>query len=43
MVAYLMIGLAVIVEVFGDSMMKLSNGFQRKLPLVGSVTASRSI
>ena len=27
MVAYLMIGLAVIVEVFGDSMMKLSNGF----------------
>ena len=23
-------------EVFGDSMMKLSNGFQRKLPLVGT-------
>ena len=37
MVAYLLIGVAVIAEVFGDSMMKLSNGFQRKLPLVGTV------
>lgn len=26
---------AVIAEVFGDSMMKLSEGFKRKLPLIG--------
>lgn len=31
-----MILVAVVFEVFGDSMMKLSNGFQRKLPLVGT-------
>ena len=31
-----MILVAVAFEVFGDSMMKLSNGFQRKLPLVGT-------
>ena len=37
MVAYALIGIAVVAEVFGDSMMKLSNGFQRKLPLVGTV------
>lgn len=37
MVAYMLIGVAVVAEVFGDSMMKLSNGFQRKLPLVGTV------
>ncbi|MFR3273444.1 MAG: DMT family transporter [Slackia sp.] len=37
MVAYALIGVAVVAEVFGDSMMKLSNGFQRKLPLVGTV------
>lgn len=36
MIPYLMIGIAVIAEVFGDSMMKLSNGFKRKLPLVGT-------
>ncbi|MDO4443761.1 MAG: SMR family transporter [Slackia sp.] len=37
MVAYLLIGVAVVAEVFGDSMMKLSNGFERKLPLLGTV------
>lgn len=37
MVAYALIGIAVVAEVFGDSMMKLSNGFQRKLPLAGTV------
>ena len=31
-----MILVAVVFEVFGDSMMKLSNGFQRKLPLAGT-------
>lgn len=35
MIQYAMIGIAVIFEVFGDCMMKLSNGFQRKLPLIG--------
>lgn len=34
--AYVLILVAVVFEVFGDSMMKLSNGFQRKLPLVGT-------
>lgn len=37
MLAYAMIGMAVVAEVFGDSMMKLSNGFERKLPLVGTL------
>lgn len=37
MLAYAMIGIAVAAEVFGDSMMKLSNGFQRKLPLIGTL------
>lgn len=37
MLAYAMIGAAVVAEVFGDSMMKLSNGFERKLPLVGTL------
>ena len=32
-----MMTIAVAAEVFGDSMMKLSNGFQRKLPLLGTV------
>lgn len=34
--AYVLILVAVVFEVFGDSMMKLSNGFQRKLPLLGT-------
>lgn len=34
--AYALILVAVAFEVFGDSMMKLSNGFQRKLPLAGT-------
>lgn len=36
MQAILFIGLAVVAEVFGDNMMKLSDGFRRKLPLVGT-------
>ncbi|MDH6675626.1 multidrug resistance protein EbrA [Paenibacillus sp. LBL] len=35
--AYLFLGLAIISEVFGSSMMKLSNGFKRKLPTLGLV------
>lgn len=34
--AYIMLFIAVCSEVFGDSMMKLSNGFARKLPLLGT-------
>lgn len=34
---YVLLAIAVIAEVFGDSMMKLSNGFARKLPIVGIV------
>ena len=34
--AYVLILVAVVFEEFGDSMMKLSNGFQRKLPLAGT-------
>ena len=32
---YLVLGIAVIAEVFGDSMMKLSRGFTVKAPIVG--------
>lgn len=34
---YLMLISAVLAEVFADSMMKLSGGFKRKLPIVGVV------
>ncbi|OAX48850.1 DMT family transporter [Paenibacillus sp. AD87] len=37
MVAYFLLGLAIVSEVFGSSMMKLSNGFQKKLPIVGLI------
>ncbi len=37
MMVYIALLIAVGFEVFGDSMMKLSNGFERKLPLVGTV------
>ena len=37
MLAYAALFVAVVFEVFGDFMMKLSNGFQYKLPLVGTV------
>ena len=37
MYPFFMMAIAVAAEVFGDSMMKLSNGFQRKLPLLGTV------
>ena len=37
MIVYMVLLLAVVFEVFGDSMMKLSNGFEHKLPLVGTV------
>ena len=33
---FVLIGLAVVAEVFGDNMMKLSDGFRRKLPLIGT-------
>ncbi len=35
--ALAILGVAVVSEVFGDSMMKLSNGFKRKLPIIGIV------
>ena len=35
--ALALLGVAVLCEVFGDSMMKLSNGFKRKAPIVGIV------
>ena len=37
MLPYLMIGVAVVSEVFADTMMKISDGFRRKLPIVGVV------
>lgn len=36
MTPYLLIVIASAFEVFGDSMMKLSDGFRRKLPLIGT-------
>ncbi|MDK8191088.1 multidrug efflux SMR transporter [Paenibacillus sp. UMB7766-LJ446] len=35
--AYFLLGLAIVSEVFGSSMMKLSNGFQKKLPIIGLI------
>ncbi len=37
MLPYLMIGVSIISEVFADTMMKFSDGFRRKLPLLGVV------
>lgn len=34
---YVLLGIAVVFEVFADSMMKLSNGFTKKLPIIGIV------
>lgn len=34
---YLVLLIAVCFEVFGDSCMKLSNGFQKKLPIIGVI------
>lgn len=34
---YLALGAAVLCEVFGDTMMKLSEGFARKAPIIGIV------
>ncbi len=34
---YLLLGLAIVCEVFATSMMKLSDGFRRKLPIIGIV------
>ena len=34
---YLLLALAVATEVFGDSMMKLSKGFEKKKPIIGIV------
>lgn len=35
--AYLFLGVAILCEVFGSSMMKLSDGFKRKLPTLGLI------
>lgn len=35
--AYLLLAMAIILEVFGSTMLKLSNGFSRKLPVIGVV------
>mgnify|MGYP000834455189 FL=1 len=37
MLPYLMICVSVVFEVFADTMMKVSDGFRRKLPIVGVV------
>lgn len=34
---YVLLGIAILSEVFASSMMKLSDGFKRKLPIVGMV------
>lgn len=34
---YVLLGVAIVFEVFGDSMMKLSHGFTRKAPIIGIV------
>jgi len=35
--SYLMLGLAIIMEVFAATMLKLSNGFARWLPIIGVI------
>ncbi len=35
--ALAVLGVAVLFEVFGDTMMKFSNGFKRKAPIIGVV------
>ena len=35
--ALALLGVAVMCEVFGDSMMKISNSFKRKVPIAGVV------
>ena len=37
MIAYIMLCASVCFEVFADTMMKLSDGFRRKLPIIGVV------
>ena len=32
---YALLGLSVLFEVFGDTCMKLSDGFRRKVPIIG--------
>lgn len=36
MIPYVMLGVAIVSEVFAESMMKLSNGFEKKKPLIGT-------
>ena len=40
MAPYLMLAVAVVCEVFGDSMMKLSHGFEKKAPIIGVYLAA---
>ena len=35
MSAYLLLAAAIVSEVFGEAMMKLSNGFEKKAPIIG--------
>lgn len=35
--AYILLGLSIITEVFGSTMLKLSNGYSRKLPILGVI------
>ena len=37
LLTYATLGIAVVCEVFGDSMMKLSDGFRHKAPILGIV------
>ena len=41
MLPYLMICVSVVFEVFADTMMKVSDGFRRKLPIIGVWLAMR--
>ncbi|WP_400162498.1 DMT family transporter [Brevibacillus sp. TJ4] len=37
LIAYTLLFLAIVLEVFGSSMLKLSNGFSRPLPVLGVI------
>lgn len=36
-IAYILLAIAIICEVFGSSMLKLTNGFKRPLPTIGVI------
>ena len=38
MTPYVLLGIAIVSEVFAEAMMKLSNGFENKKPIIGIIT-----